>query len=301
MHLLAVIAVAALCAHADHQPGAGGGKQPPEPKTTAIHPHMPFDDCREAMLTGPMAERLTVTVRSKGQSAASANILLRTAPGKERNQLDAKVSIEAGDLRVYAEGGTLTAVAASNPTAYYSVDLEGPATPDVLAKALHPLPLPELAVFFSPEGSVVTQVTPVTRPVTWAPTTVPLDPPLSSITLSGDAQGKSRASITFEYQTEVQGRPVAPRLRIRSFACPLPSSANDERTISITSAWTDPGDPVSWKITTDKRTRVDSLAALGIKVEPPPPPAPEKKAEPEKKTEPEKQPGTSPGPKPGDK
>lgn len=262
--------------------GGAGGKHQPEPK-----PLIPmtaarvFTDARDALRTGPLASRLTVTVIHKGRSPSSANILLRTASGKERDQRDARVSIDAGDLRIYAEGGQLTAAIASNPTTYYRVDIEGPPTLAAISKALHPLPIPELSVFFA-DGDAVKDPTPLTRGIAWNPITRSIDDPTAPITLTGAVEGREgEATMTLEYQTVQRDKQRENLLRMRSFSCPLASAgvagtgSAEERSLSITSAWTDPGDPAKWKIDTTTRTRVDSLAALGIKIEPPPsaPPA----------------------------
>ncbi|MBY0307571.1 MAG: hypothetical protein K2Q09_02410, partial [Phycisphaerales bacterium] len=258
------------------QPGGGGpARERQPPPHVRIEAHAPFDDARGELLAGPMAERLTVQVRGKAGSPASATLLLRTAPGTQRDQRDAQVSIEAGDLRVYASAGRLTAVSASNPAAYYEAEFDGPPDAGAVARTLRPLPLPELAVMFARGGEPVAQLTPITRRVRWEGTAVPVDPAPTQITLVGPAEGAApgpaggAATVVFEYQPNPQDRRSPGRLRLRSFSSPLPGGG-DERMLTVTSAWVEPGDPALWKIDTAKRTRVDSLAALGIKVEPPP-------------------------------
>ncbi|MFT3686074.1 MAG: hypothetical protein QM783_14335 [Phycisphaerales bacterium] len=313
--LLAIVVGSVIAGASGAQPGSGGGgggegKKKEEPKPVDLPLHRPFDDARETLRQGPTAQRIAVTIKSKGQSPAGANVLLRIAPGKERDQRDAKVSIDAGDLRVYAADGQLTAIAASNPTTYFMVDLDGPPTPRAIAKVLHPLPLPELAVFFAPGGSVVDELTPYTRQIEWQPTKVLIDPPPTQITLNGSVEGKPGASIVFEYQPDPQDRRAAGRLRIRSFTCPITgtvgggvgggtSGASEERTLTTMSNWLDPGDPAAWKIATDKRTRVDSLAALGIRIDPPPASTPPASPSPANPTgTPETKPADKPEPEP---
>ncbi len=280
-------------AHLAVQPPAGGGgvggKNPPEPKTINVSPSQVFTDARDVLRGAPHAQRLTVTVIHKGRTPSSANIVLRIAPGKERSQRDAKVSIDAGDLRIYAADGQLTAVLASNPTTFYRAEFEGPPTLAALSGALHPLPIPELAIFFA-DGDPVSEPTPLTRGITWSPVTRSIDEPTTPLTITGTIDGRPGPSMTFEYQTVQRDRHKESLLRLRSFTCPIgPASSVEERTLSTISAWIDPGDPASWKIETANRTRVDSLAALGIKIEPTKTPAVEPRkpdAEPAKPADP---------------
>jgi hypothetical protein len=305
---------------------AGGGFDPapssrqpgvspkPEP-TTTLTPTRVFTDARDAARdqsgdasdanrdvtkAAPIAERLTVTVKGAEQSAASANIVLRIAPGKERDRRDSQVSIDAGPLRIYARGGTkespgeVTAVSTANPSTYYRVPLETPPTVAALSSALLPLPLPTLAIYFAPEGEPLTDPTPLTRGIAWQPVAVPVNDLRPPITLTGTVDGKNgtagNASIHFEYQQD--------RLRVRSFSAPVTSGGADARTLSITVAWIDPGDPKSWTIDVTGRTRVETLGALGTKIEPPAPPEGKKPDEtPPKPDQPKAEPPKSEPPK----
>lgn len=315
----AVLAAALCSGLAGQTPGGGPGRQPgpgtlkPEPVT--FTPARVFDDLREAAQASPIAERLTVTVKGE-QSPVSANIVLRIAPGRERDQRDSRVSIEGGSLRVYATGGTkdapgeLIAVSTTNSAVYYRLPLEGAPTLAALSEALLPLPLPTLAVYFAPGGAAVADPTPLTRNITWEPTTVQVaEPPLPPIVLTGAMKGQpgQPATLHLEYQ---QGR-----LRLRSFSAPLAVSGASPRTLTVTAAWIEPGDPQSWVIDVAGRTRVNTLAGLGLKpespaaVEPaktpeggqpksePPPPAAPAPAEPKPSAPPATDP-PKPGPKP---
>ncbi|MDP1661565.1 MAG: hypothetical protein Q8L55_06575 [Phycisphaerales bacterium] len=259
--------------------GQIGTAQPKPEPTVELSAARVFTDAREAARSAPIAERLTVTVKQPEHTPLSAALVLRIAPGKQRDGADTLVSIDAGDLRIHARGGTkdepgeLIAVSVSNPTAYYRTALDGPPTAAAISAALLPLPLPTLAVYFAVEGQALAEPTPLTGNIAWSAVSLPINDLRPPITLTGTIDGKPGASILFEYQQD--------RLRLRSFSSPL-VRGRDARVLQVTAAWIEPGDPKSWLIDVSGRTRVESIAALGTRVEPPsPPPAPT--PEPEKK------------------
>lgn len=292
--------------------GQVGTAQPKPDPTVELSAARVFTDAREAARSAPIAERLTVTVKQPEHTPMSAALVLRISPGKQRDGADTLVSIDAGDLRIHARGGTkdepgeLIAISVSNPTAYYRVVLDGPPTLAALSAALLPLPLPTLAVYFGTEGQALADPTPLTGNIVWSPVSVPINDLRPPITLSGTIDGKSGgggggsgggggASMLFEYQQD--------RLRFRSFTSPL-VRGRDARVLQVTAAWIEPGDPKSWSIDVSGRTRVESLAALGTRVEPPPPipapaPEPEKKPADQPVAEPPKvAPPSAPAPPP---
>ncbi len=247
----------------------GNGQPKPEP-TIELSAARVFTDARDSARSAPIAERLTVTVKQPEHTPVSAGLVLRIAPGKQRGGADTLVSIDAGDLRITARGGSkeepgeLVAVSATNPTAYYRAPLEGPPTAAAISAALLPLPLPTLAIYFAAEGQALADPTPLTGNIAWNSVNLPINDVHPPITLTGTIDGKPGASILFEYQQD--------RLRLRSFTSPL-VRGRDARVLQVTAAWIDPGDPKSWQIDLTGRARVMSIAALGTRVEPPPSPS----------------------------
>ncbi|HZW07062.1 MAG TPA: hypothetical protein VFF65_08050 [Phycisphaerales bacterium] len=256
-----------------------------------------FREVRDAARQGPIAERLTVEVRHPEKSTERANITLRIAPGTARDAHDAQVAIEAGQLRIHARGGTveqpgeLIAVASSNPTAYYCAALDGPPTITALSAALLPLPLPTLAIYFARDDETLSDPTPLTRGISWGDAALLPNDPLAPLTLAGTVPSRpeTAAAMLFEFQQD--------RRRFRSLTAPVSSGGKDRRVLTITAAWIEPGDPKTWAIDTAGRTRVETLAALGVRIDPPK--KPEDPAKPEApKGDPPKEPPakeTAPG------
>jgi len=281
--MIAVAAVVALTCSAPQPGGAPrppGGGPPLKPEPVPVSAAQVFRDLRDSIQIEPIAERLTVTVRSE-QTPVSANIVLRIAPGAQRDLRDARVSVEAGPLRVYARGGTeespgeVTAVSASNAAVYYRVPLTGPPTLKALSDALMPLPLPTLAFCFAPEGAVA-DPTPLTRGIRWEGTVRnPLEP-FAPLTLTGVMEGKPEQPVTLALEYPQK------RLRLRSFTAPLSGGGGSARTLQIVAAPLEPGDPAGWVIDVTGRTRVETLAGLGAqphepaKTDSPKPDAPKK-------------------------
>lgn len=266
-----ILAPILIAAALSPQPGAGTspvGRQPIKPEPIPVSALRVFTDARDAARKAPIAERLAITIKEKDRTPVTAAVVLRIAPGVERDQHDAAVSIEAGELRVYTQGGELTAAINSNPATFYRAAYGGTPGPAMLKELLQPMPLPTLAIYFAPDGQTVSDPTPQTRGISWQPTAL-LPSGEEPITLAGTIDGKPGPAIVFDRAT----------YRLRSFTAPL----GEERTLTITATPTDPGDPKTWPIDVSKRTRVAALKDLGTKPEPArqEPPA-EKTAEPVK-------------------
>ncbi|HYD01251.1 MAG TPA: hypothetical protein VEB22_08500 [Phycisphaerales bacterium] len=259
--------------------GAGVVRQPNGPKLEQPVP-LPkgalIREVRDAVRQGPIAERLTVEVRHPEKSTERANITLRIAPGAARDFHDAQVAIDAGQLRVHARGGTveqpgeLIAVASSNPTVYYRVPLQGAPTLAALSAALLPLPLPTLTIYFARDDETLSEPTPLTRGISWGDASLLPSDPSAPVTLTGTVllRPDAAAAMLFEFQQD--------RRRFRSLTAPVSSGGKDRRVLTVTAAWIDPGDPKTWTIDTAGRTRVETLAALGTKIEPKKPEEPAK-------------------------
>ena len=171
------------------------------------------------------------------------------------------ISIDAGDLRLHVQGRTLTVTLASNPTTYFTTEVEdGPITPQ-LTKVIGPLPLVPLILADWRDGEAFPPIVPqVDRPGTnWFKAATRLDPPGSPIALLGSTPFGPMSM-------QVDGKTFRPTQALVSVS-PAPRSTVME--LELTSR--EPGDPSKWAPSLDGRTRVSAISQLARRIEPPKP------------------------------
>lgn len=282
-----LLGVAASSVIAQTAPGVPGRAVPED---VSLPIDAVFRDLRAVYSKDATADKIAVTVRERDRMPQTAVLVVRqgwamvreeakapadtapaptgegstaaSSPAEPVERRTRAISIDAGDLRLHVLGRTLTVTLASNPTTYFTTEVEdGPITPQ-LTKVIGPLPLVPLILADWRDGEAFPAIVPqIDRPGTnWFKAVTRLDPPGSPIALLGSTPFGPMSM-------QVDGKTFRATQALVSVS-PAPRSTVME--LELTSR--EPGDPSKWAPSLDGRTRVSAISQLARRIEPPKPP-----------------------------
>ena len=234
-------------------------------------------DAAGAYRAGPVAERITVSVRrvqgglaadlSVAPAAAGrasvirdraerrAEIVLRIWPPAPGGEGDGEIALELGDLRAVFSGGEMTAVSERGDEVYYRAGYEPPLDADDLYRLLPPLPLPQVDLALPPAGAhaVPVSLTPYAPRIAWGVAVVDdLERPTRVILRGRTAHG----AVILVTHAETG--------RIIEFACDL-AGPDEEGTQPVLVARVEPLPAPAGRaptIAVEGRRRVESISGL---------------------------------------
>ncbi len=224
--------------------------QPPQsPKPEPLPVDVALEACTAAYSRRPCADEMTIKFKAPGSEQRSDRFVVRLEPGDTPRSGPRRMFLDLGQLKIYAERGTFTAINAAAPGKYAQKEFTPPLTPAVLASFMPPVPLPQLALA-GDDLKGLKALTPYTPDVTW--TSADPDPSAKpqTIIIQGSGQACS-ATLTTSADT---GRMVKLAATIRG--------RSGDSTLELTCHAVDPGDPASWAIKTEGRERVATVADL---------------------------------------
>jgi hypothetical protein len=225
------------------------GQPPQPPKGEPLPVDLALEAACDAYARKPSADEITVKFKAPGAEQRSDRFVVRLEPGDTPRSGPRRMFLDLGQLKVYAEGGTLTAVNTAAPGKYVQREYTPPLTPATLVTFMPPVPLPQLALA-DEDPKQTRSLTPYTPEVRWA-TAEPdmsLRPPTVSIQGSGPT---GPSTLTTSADTG----------RVLRLTATIHGRAGDS-TLELTSRAVDPGDPASWAIKTEGRERVASVGEL---------------------------------------
>jgi hypothetical protein len=224
--------------------------QPPQvPKPDPLPVDVALEAAMDAYSRKPCADEMTVKFRGPGAEQRSDRFVIRLEPGETPRSGPRRMFLDLGQLKIFADHGTLTAINASAPGKYVQKEYKEPLTPATLAAFMPPVPLPQLALAEN-DLKHARSLTPYTPDVGW--TSIEADtaakPPTALIQGSGPS---CSSALTLNADTG----------RLLKLTATIHGRAGDS-TLEMTSHPVDPGEPASWAIKTDGRERVESVADL---------------------------------------
>ncbi|MCC6425379.1 MAG: hypothetical protein IT435_01030 [Phycisphaerales bacterium] len=178
--------------------------------------------------------------------------------------------LEMGDLRIFGEPGRLLAVRASVPGGVVMRTFDGPLTIGELERLMPPLMLPQLAIAI---GDVANRdrFLPGLPAVSWLTSQRAKEGSHPVLLLRGTAgDGSSQRNI--EAAIDESTFRIA-RLKVGSTNADEPTDGSAATSLELFITPIEPGDPASWRIETEGRIAVTTLAELrsAPPVAPPPP------------------------------
>ncbi|QOI99760.1 MAG: hypothetical protein HRU70_04395 [Phycisphaeraceae bacterium] len=215
---------------------------------------------RRAYTSGPIAERVQARVAmGRGRERRATFTVFADAGAPASGQTPARPPRFKADfgsqLIIAADRDAVTAINRHERTTYFRTEPALP-IPRAVAETFRPIPSPHLALVFGDHPRLP-------EPLPYAPDTVwqTVEPVSDAGRPAWLLKGESR------------GRPVSITLdrasgRIRRVVANLPAVAEDGSvpadppTIELTIGVIEPGDPASWAIDTEGRTRVASVSDL---------------------------------------
>lgn len=246
--LLAGLAIAP-CARAQVDQRTVRGGQP-------VPTEVIIDDLRESYAR-LFAEEVVVRFRAPQLGERAETFSIRVDPGPDPETRPARVLLELGRLRVLFAGGRMIAVNEAAPDHFVLEPYEGPITPELVARLLPPLPLPQLALA-RVHNDMLATLTPYTIDIRWSDGMLDAGsrPPIMGLRGSGAlAAGGSGGVVGVELLANADDARLM-RIRVQMRA------GNGESVLDLSMRPIESGDPATWSIDTTGRERVASLADL---------------------------------------
>lgn len=224
-------------------PGAAPPGAPGAAEVVSVEPSTVFDEARRAYRGKPVADRISMVVRSAAGARLAGTMVFRAAGIGE----DLHVALELDQLRVHAADGVVRAMLVSNPETYFEAAYAPPLTPRALDQALRPLALVPLALAAREAGEVGLPPLSVLPEVRWREAEVSLEEAKRRTTVRGLSPWGA-ATLTLDAGT---GRFLA-----------LEAALHDGSRLEMTAQGIAPGEPAAWAIPLEGRERVARLGDL---------------------------------------
>jgi hypothetical protein len=228
---------------------------------------------RAAYRTGPLADRVTIKATDASGKERRVQVMVYTDPGEapkpeaETKPGDAPMPepkpdasrppqcrVDLGQLHVFMQSGTLTAINLFDRTTFFRVSCD--ASPlAALSANFPPIPLPQIPLAFSDDGAFA-EPTPLTPGVTWTSIEPATETGRMLLILKGHSSGGHAVTLAYERATT--------RLRrfTIEFAAGTTSAPDALVKLDLTSSPGDAGNAKNWSLPITNRTRVDSPASL---------------------------------------
>lgn len=198
---------------------------------------------RDAYRAGAVADRVAVTFTDAQGRRATDRLVVRidvTAPSPI-------VALDLDRLHVSITRGKLIATHDAEATTCWTADVPDPVTPEAIQATLPPLPIPQLALALSSDGSLTTPYTPA---ITWRLAEIDNAARPPSLTLTGRA-GDAPVTLKLDPTTG----------HIRTFEVHF-APDKDAAALLVQCSAFDPGRSADWVIDVGARRPVGKLAEL---------------------------------------
>ncbi len=220
------------------------------PPSDALPPDVALEASMEAYSNKVCADEMNVKFKAPGAGERVDTFVIRMQPGETPRSGPRRMFLDLGQLKVFADRGTLTAISTAAPGKYAQMEYTPPLTPAVLATFLPPVPLPQLALAAN-DPKVLRSPTPYTPDVTWSDAQPEAAGRPQTVTITGLGPA---GPVTLVTSTETG--------RMLKFAATIRGRAG-ESVLELTShPLADPGDPSAWAIKTEGRERVAAVSDL---------------------------------------
>lgn len=171
------LAVAAFAAPAPDP--ATDAAPPPGIHAIPIEPAVALRDLRRAYRETTIDQEVTIVVRARDKSSRSSALRVRTEPG-------GRAVLILGALTVWLDPADLVAVHREAPGRCFRAEYPKNAPWSERAKALPPLPVPQLAAALSSDDAL-RELTPYSRDISWRAGVLDAKAEPPTITLTGDS------------------------------------------------------------------------------------------------------------------
>lgn len=224
--------------------------QPPAPADERLPVEVALEASMAAYSTKPCADEMTVKFRAPGSEQRVDTFVIRLQPGDTPRSGPRRMFLDLGQLKVFADQGTLTAISTAAPGKFAQKEYTPPLTPAVLATFLPPVPLPQLALA-SGDLKQLRAPTPYTPGVVWSGAAP--DPLARPETIVIEGSGDA-GPVTLTTNAETG--------RLIKLTATIHGRGGDSLLELASRALPEPGDPASWAIKTEGRERVASVSEL---------------------------------------